>query len=299
MALGARPELGEAIVTGDVVNTASRLAGGGAGGAVAVSEQTYRATERVFDYGALEPVAVKGKTECLSAVAAAAGACPFRLGRDPHAHDAARGQGVEKPLLDRDVRAGGAAAVVSAGDVRRRAGGGQEPARAGSCSATSRTGRASCAGGRGVACPTGRGSRSGRWGRSSRRSAGILESDSPEQAAAKLERACRRTIRIAPGCGRGWRRWSARRRSRRRRRSRLRPGGASARALAADGPTVLVFEDLHWADPALLAFLEHLADWAQGRAAARSVHGSAGAATSGIRRGRRGFVTRTRSTSHR
>jgi hypothetical protein len=27
---------------------------------------------------------------------------------------------------------------------------------------------------------------------------------------------------------------------------------------------VLVFEDLHWADAAFLAFLEHLADWAQG-----------------------------------
>ena len=34
--------------------------------------------------------------------------------------------------------------------------------------------------------------------------------------------------------------------------------------LAAEGPAVLVFEDLHWADPALLAFLEHLADWAEG-----------------------------------
>ena len=28
--------------------------------------------------------------------------------------------------------------------------------------------------------------------------------------------------------------------------------------------TVLVFEDLHWADPALLSFLEHLAEWAEG-----------------------------------
>jgi predicted ATPase len=34
--------------------------------------------------------------------------------------------------------------------------------------------------------------------------------------------------------------------------------------LAVERTTVLVFEDLHWADPALLAFLEHLADWAQG-----------------------------------
>ena len=35
--------------------------------------------------------------------------------------------------------------------------------------------------------------------------------------------------------------------------------------LAAErAPLVLVVEDVHWADPALLAFLEHLADWAQG-----------------------------------
>jgi hypothetical protein len=35
-------------------------------------------------------------------------------------------------------------------------------------------------------------------------------------------------------------------------------------ALAAARPSVLVFEDLHWADDALLAFLEHLAEWAEG-----------------------------------
>jgi tetratricopeptide (TPR) repeat protein len=34
--------------------------------------------------------------------------------------------------------------------------------------------------------------------------------------------------------------------------------------LAAARPTVLVFEDLHWADEALLAFLEHQAEWSQG-----------------------------------
>ena len=31
--------------------------------------------------------------------------------------------------------------------------------------------------------------------------------------------------------------------------------------LAAERATVLVFEDLHWADDALLAFVEHLVDW--------------------------------------
>src|SRR6516162_679760 len=42
VALGARPELGEGIVAGDVVNTASRIQGVAPVGAVAVSEQTYR-----------------------------------------------------------------------------------------------------------------------------------------------------------------------------------------------------------------------------------------------------------------
>ena len=33
-------------------------------------------------------------------------------------------------------------------------------------------------------------------------------------------------------------------------------------ALAGQGPTVLVIEDLHWADELLLDFLDHLVDWA-------------------------------------
>ena len=93
---------------------------------------------------------------------------------------------------------------------------------------------------------------------------GILESDTPAQAATKLERAIaegdpERTwllARLAPLVGApaepaaqeesfaAWRRFSE--------------------SLAAERTTVLVFEDLHWADPALLAFLEHLADWAEG-----------------------------------
>ncbi len=35
-------------------------------------------------------------------------------------------------------------------------------------------------------------------------------------------------------------------------------------SIAERDPAVLVFEDVHWADDALLAFLEHVADWAQG-----------------------------------
>src|SRR5438128_592251 len=68
VALGARPELGEGFVTGDVVNTASRLQGAAPVDGIAVSEQTFRQTERVFDYEPLQPVTVKGKAEPLAIV---------------------------------------------------------------------------------------------------------------------------------------------------------------------------------------------------------------------------------------
>ena len=94
--------------------------------------------------------------------------------------------------------------------------------------------------------------------------AGILESDDPATATAKLdvvlpegeERAWFRQ-RLLPLLGidastsaereelfTAWRRW--------------------LELIAEDDPTVLVFEDLHWADDAMLAFLEHLADRAEG-----------------------------------
>jgi len=34
--------------------------------------------------------------------------------------------------------------------------------------------------------------------------------------------------------------------------------------VAARGPLVLIFEDLHWADPAMLAFIQYLAEWSAG-----------------------------------
>ncbi len=93
---------------------------------------------------------------------------------------------------------------------------------------------------------------------------GILESDSPEDAEAKLERRLPADdpdvawlkARLAPLVGAGgepasqeesfaaWR--------------RVLESWAEARE------TILVFEDLHWADESLLSFLEHLADWAEG-----------------------------------
>ena len=60
--LSARPALGEAMVAGDVVNTASRLQGSAPVGEIVVGEETYRATRSAIEYEALEPVTAKGKS---------------------------------------------------------------------------------------------------------------------------------------------------------------------------------------------------------------------------------------------
>ena len=54
---------GEPTVLGDVVNTASRIQTAAPVGAVAVGEETYRTTERIFRWEDLAPVEAKGKTE--------------------------------------------------------------------------------------------------------------------------------------------------------------------------------------------------------------------------------------------
>jgi class 3 adenylate cyclase len=63
VSLDARPDQGEAMVTGDVVNTAARIQSAAPVAGVAVGEGTFRATERVFNYEPLEAVAAKGKVE--------------------------------------------------------------------------------------------------------------------------------------------------------------------------------------------------------------------------------------------
>ena len=93
---------------------------------------------------------------------------------------------------------------------------------------------------------------------------GILESDSQEEAEAELEQALPAAdpdfawlkARLAPLVGAGGEP------------AALEESFAAWRRVLeswAEGrETVLVFEDLHWADESLLSFLEHLADWAEG-----------------------------------
>jgi class 3 adenylate cyclase len=61
VSLGARAEAGEAMVAGDVVNTASRLQSAAPVNGILVGEETFHATRALIEYEEAEPVAAKGK----------------------------------------------------------------------------------------------------------------------------------------------------------------------------------------------------------------------------------------------
>src|SRR5438477_9414270 len=63
ISLGARPESGEGMAAGDVVNTAARVQSAAPVNGVLAGEMTYRATADAIDYREADPVAAKGKTE--------------------------------------------------------------------------------------------------------------------------------------------------------------------------------------------------------------------------------------------
>ena len=61
VALGANPDLGEGLVAGDVVNTASRLQTAAPTNGILVGQATHRATRGSFEYAEVEALVVKGK----------------------------------------------------------------------------------------------------------------------------------------------------------------------------------------------------------------------------------------------
>jgi class 3 adenylate cyclase len=65
--VNARPALGEAMVTGDVVNTAARLQTAAPVGGVLVGEETYRATKDAILYAPATAVEAKGKEQLVAA----------------------------------------------------------------------------------------------------------------------------------------------------------------------------------------------------------------------------------------
>src|SRR5438128_6843134 len=264
VALGARPEQGEGIVTGDVVNTAARIQSAAPVNGVAVGEQTYRATSRVFEYEPLAPVSVKGKAEPLALWRARAARARFGTDISRQYRTPLVGRELEKPLLIGTFERAAQQRSVQLVTVVGEPGVGKSRLVA-ELSAYTHAKPGLTRWRQGRCLPYGEGITFWALGEIVKAEAGILESDSAEVAAMKLDAAVspeepeRQWLlqRLAPMVGveaaspaerqelfTAWRRF--------------------LEGLAAARPSVLVFEDLHWADEALLAFLEHLAEWSQG-----------------------------------
>jgi class 3 adenylate cyclase len=250
--------------TGDVVNTAARLEAAAPTDGVLVDEWTHRATSRAIRYDQAEPVSAKGKVEPV----------PSWVAVDP-VSVLPEQQRDQLPLVGRDTEA---SMLRESLDRARRDPSTQlvsvigEPGIGKTRLAeelyayvgafpeliTWRRGR-SLSYGEGVAF----------WalGEMVKAEAGILESDSAAVAQEKLSEAVARVIVDEHDCD-----WVTR---------HLRPlvgvetaassddsGRVEAfaawrrfvEALAESRPTVLVFEDIHWADDALLDFIDLIAD---------------------------------------
>jgi len=265
VALGARPERGEGIATGDVVNTAARLQSAAAVGTVIADETTMRSAEGAISFEALEAVAAKGKSAPISVwrVVQARSRVgepetptrtPF-VGRE-HEHAVLietflRVERESAPQLVTVVGEAGVGKSRLVAELRSTLDDRPELV-------TWRHGRC---------LPYGEGITFWALGEVVKAEAGILESDDQDEATGKLEQCVSALVDEASE-----REWFA---------SRLAPlagvnaeGGAVGReeaftawrrfleAMAARRPLVFVVEDLHWADEALLDFLEHLLDWA-------------------------------------
>jgi class 3 adenylate cyclase/tetratricopeptide (TPR) repeat protein len=265
VALGAKPGEGDAMVAGDVVNTAARMQSGAPVNGILVGEGTFRATRHVIDYREAPPVEAKGKSEPVKVWEAVAARSRFGSDVEQKLRTPLVGRERERNLLAdalAHARAEQAAQLVTLvgvpgiGKSRLVAELFQiieaEP------ELTSwRQGRS---------LPYGE--RVSFWalGEIVKAHAGILESDDTATAEEKLGA-------MVAGLAEDEREgdWLTRHTrplvglegaERTEREEAFAAWRRLLEAAAEQRTLVLVFEDLHWADDGLLDFVDHLADWA-------------------------------------
>ena len=266
---GARPSEGEGMASGDVVNTAARLQAAAPTNGILVDQATYRSTEAAIVVRRARACLREGKGGADTGVGGAGGSLEIR---NRHCTDLAerRSSGAsgrstscsarspehersDEPQLVTLVGVPGIGksrlVVELAAEVDGRA---RPHLLAPGALAALRRGHLVL------------GSQ-----RNGQGAGGILETDSPDDAAAKLKRSAGDFSRTETATGSrvtcgpwsgstetGGARGSSRR--------GLRGVETVLRVDAEERPLVLVFEDLHWADEGLLDFIDHLVEWASG-----------------------------------
>jgi class 3 adenylate cyclase/tetratricopeptide (TPR) repeat protein len=265
VALGARPREGEGMAAGDVVNTAARLEQAAPVNAILVGETTYRATRHAIDYAEAAPVAAKGKAEPLGAWEALATRAPSGrelveaarvplIGRDEELEALRRA--FARACREREPQLVTLVGVPGIGKSRLvtelAAAVEQEPELV-----FWRQGRS---------LPYGEGVTFWALAEMAKAQAGILHSDRVAVAAAKLAE-----VVAALVSDEGEARWleaelrplvglDLEREEGARRDTEFAAWRRFFEAMAERRPLVLVFEDLHWADDALLDFVDELVD---------------------------------------
>jgi class 3 adenylate cyclase/tetratricopeptide (TPR) repeat protein len=259
--LGARPESGEGMATGDVVNTASRLQSAAPTNGILVGEATYRATEERIAYGEHAPVDAKGKEEPVPVWEVVEAKARFGVDLAPETRTPLVGRQREVELLvatlarARQQRSTELITLVGVPGIGKSR-------LVGELFQSIETGGVLTYWRQGRSLPYGEAVSYWALAEMVKAQAGILETDSVDEAEAKLASAVEQLVEDDAE-------WVL---------SHLRPlvGQSSSASsqeeafaawrrffegLAEQHSLVLVFEDIQWADDGLLDFIEHLVDW--------------------------------------
>jgi class 3 adenylate cyclase len=267
--LAARPEAGEGMAAGDVVNTAARLQAAASTNGILVGETTYRATAQTIDYGESTTVEAKGKEDPLTVWEAVQARARFGVDLAPQAHGPLVGRARELELLKgaltraRQQRSPELVTLIGVPGIGKS----RLVAELFASIERGEHGPQLIYWRQGRSLPYGEGVSYWALAEMVKAQAGILETDSAEDAEAKLTRALEGLIEedvdwvhshLLPLVGQAsevaggsrdeafaaWRRFFE--------------------ALAEQRPLVLVFEDVQWADDDMLDFIEHVVDWVRG-----------------------------------
>ncbi len=259
--LAARPDAGEGMAAGDVVNTAARMQSAAPVNGILAGETTYRATAETIDYREHAPVEAKGKEAPIPVWEVVQARARFGVDLAPEARTPLVGREREvAQVVDalervREQRTSELLTLVGVPGIGKSRIVGElfQAIERGGHLTYWRQGRS---------LPYGQGVSYWALAEMVKAQAGILETDSDNEAEAKLAHAVEQLVeedadwvlaQLRPLVGQGdaagtqeesFAAWSR-----------------FFEAMAEQRPLVLVFEDLQWADDGLLDFVEHLADW--------------------------------------